>query len=271
MTDPQKDYLRSLRTGDLKHSLLNFYDDVTQISQQDINNDIDNYATFLDKFGLSSETHIVVKREDVVALLDYLDNRECLVLQNCFGFDTFQPIESENMPPQQTTYKVGKMLLIHKGNFWLNAKDVAGGNDEGFFTGDTRYKDQNNNLDLFRDMNFNSPLTEDEARQYVNNFFEFHDKMLDKREPTYIHGYMLPVKLLRTIFTSPAYSFSPADDLFIVWGLTSPYGKLGNFSFFIGTAGLLDTSRTGPVIICRDPAFSGSSENDCPPHPGCAI
>ncbi len=271
LTQDQKDYLLGLRSGNIDQSILIIRDRLTS----DHTTDFNNFKEFLRVMGHPSPTDedllLRITRKNFLRMLFYANDRDrnCLVLQSCFGFDTpprKEPISTE--PLIEETVAVGRVVLINKGNF----QEKVGRSDDDFFRedSDTVFRNALDEFEFFQNMNLDNQLTIDQARQFINNFITMYPKdRQNALENPFIHGFLLPVRALINLFTSPIEPLAQVDTLTFRWGLTrfNEPAEIGNFSLVIGTGDL----STGPVIEFRTENIVGTGEGDCPPRSGCPI
>lgn len=271
LTEDQSNYLLGLRSGDWNLAQLIIRDETT------LKDDFGNFERFIKKYGHpdpeAADLFLSVPRLAFLQMLFYAADRsrDCLVLQNCFGFDSEPKKEDVNqgsqipLPPVYELTQVGRIVLIQKGNF----QQLAGQSDESLFLGDSVYRNQGK-FELFMNMDVNRPLPVDQARQYIDNFLNIYPKeRLAEKDNPVIHGFLLPVRPLINLFTSSTASLGRSDTLTFRWGITrfNEGFSLGNFSLAIGTGDV----TSGQVIEFRATAIVGTGENDCPPNTGCSI
>ena len=260
-TKDQQTYLDNLRSG-TQSTLIKLPGLV-----KDLQDDFDRFETFFkDKSGRNSQSedlYLTVKRQDVLDLLQYADTNQCLVLQNCFGFD--QPID-----------KGGRVQLIQKGNVW----ERPGADDATVFHSVFKKMKpvgpnatQKGYYELFLNMNPAGHIAVDKARQYLQNFRAYYPgRTRDPRRNPFTLGYLLPVKALLTELANATTPFGSADELTFRWGLTSygPFVLMGDFSLVIG----IGDTTAGPVIVFRSSITGATGANrlpPCPPNPGCNL
>jgi hypothetical protein len=258
LTPDQEQYLQGLRGGYVNDSLLIVR---TSISVEALE-DLHNFKVFLSRAGhpnpTQSELSFTIDRENFLLLLEYADDRRCLVLQTCFGFDIAPTRDGDGI------LKVGKLLLIHKGNFHQKGDQT----DVELYFGDTVFRNEQGKFEFFANLNLKNPLSIDTAANAIDNFISIYPANRTETNDPFIHGFQLPVKPLISLL-SPNNLFGNFDRLTIYWGLTrfNDDGTLGNFSLVIGTG---DFERD-PVIEFRTENIAGPSQGDCPPKTGCKI
>ncbi len=203
-----------------------------------------------------------IKRDDFLTMLRYAKTNKCLILQNCFGFD-------------KSIDKGGQMQLIQKGNMWMPS-----GITDAKVIFNTVYKTtkptgagaaETEAYELFLNMNPDSTLSVDTARQYIKNVRDYYPEDLQPGHES-TSGYLFPVNALLAKFENDPALFSGADMLTFQWGLTSYSSvSMGSFTIVIGTGDV----RTGDVLVFRSVGITGQVTNasayDCPPHPGCRL
>lgn len=256
ITPKQQEHLDGLRSGDIATSWLKIEDKLTDSAQESFV----QFRDFLQANGHPNpqpdDLYLTVAREDFLTLLQYADNRNCLILQCCFGFNRppiFQPIDAVEEPKPQL-HEVGRILLLNKGNF----HQLANSTDDDFFNQDTVFQNADGKRELFRNIDITKPVTVDEAAFYQQHFRAIYTT----GDP--ILGYQLPVRALKKIVTNRNHPLGRADQLTFRWGLDD----LDNFTLIIGTSDLL----TSPTVEFMKKIGLGGEEgvdNDCPPNRGC--
>ncbi len=119
LTPQQRKHLDGLRAGDVATSWLKIEDQLTADAQE-------SFICFRDFLQTNGHPHpqpddlyLTIAREDFLTLLQYAENRKCLILQCCFGFNrppVYQATDSvDDTKPRLD--EVGRVLLLNKGNF----------------------------------------------------------------------------------------------------------------------------------------------------------
>ncbi len=259
LTPEQQQYLQGLRNGNGKQAQLIIRDQLTDGNIEDFG----NFTAFLAANGhpdpTSDDLFLRVRRTDFLRMLFYADDRDrnCLVLQNCFGLTT---PSSEGI--------AGRVVIIQKGNF----EQIDGRTDDDFFDKDvdTVFRNAQGKLEMFLNMNPDAQLSVEEASQFINNFLTTYPKeRLDATEDPLIHGYLLPVRALIDLLTNSAHPLAQIDTLTFRWGITrfTEIAGLGNFTLVIGAGDI----SNGPIIEFRTESIKGTGEGDCPPRSGCQL
>ena len=260
--------LRNGRTGPYDDSKLLIKPTLSPESQRDFT----TFRTFLSANGhpnpQPADLYLTVLKQGFINLLNYADDRECLILQCCFGFDIY-PV---NVPPNRV---IGQLRLVQKGNF----QQIQGRVDEEYFHRDTVYKNGDGNLEPFMNMSYGQAITPGDAAAFTNNFRAIYPPGRTQTQDPYILGFLLPVRALLKLFSDQAYPFVRTDVLTFRWGLTafdsSPGSKLGNFTLVVGTHDLfIDPtiefrSEDLRVKIVDGKIIVDGRINDCPPNRGC--
>ena len=268
ITPAQQEYLEGLRAGDIGKSYIIEKDPLSVQSQFDFV----NFKQFIKEHGhpnpQPADLYLTVAREDFLSLLRYADDRNCLILQCCFGFDmppVFQEIERPSpphppgTPPGRVLRRVGQVLLLNKGNF----HQIDGRDDADYFNRDTVFRNAEGKHEFFRDISINKPVTADEDGRYLANFRAMYGPDRTPENDPFILGYLFPVKALITLFTNPSHTLGQTELLTFRWGITDGNG---NFTLVIGTTDLLADST---IEFRRPIGLTGDDENDCPPNSGC--
>lgn len=281
LTPDQTTYLQGLRNGDRDQSRLIVRN---QLTPQNIA-DFDNFKAFLVANGHPNPTDndlfLRVTRNNFLRMLFYANDRDrnCLVLQNCFGFDgppVKESLNADNVPPQlpiEGTVEVGRVVLIQRGNF----QELDGRSDEDFFSkdGDTVYRNAQHQLELFLNMDLDAQLSFEQAKHFIANFLAMYptEDSQHVADNPFIHGYLLPVRALINLFTDATHPLThllaQVDTLTFMWGITrfNKISGIGNFTLVIGAGDL----STGPIIEFRTEKILRTGEGDCPPRSGCQL
>lgn len=260
LSPDQQSYLQGLRHGDIKGSQLVVREKLSPKAAEDLL----IFESFLKLHGIGTPTlnnlSLTISRTAMLSMLFYADdrNRNCLILQSCFGCSTAPERDlSGNLT------KIGQIVLVQKGNF----QQFAGQSDVDLFFGDTVFRNEQNEFEFFINMDLTTKLTLKQAAGLIDNFLAIYPADRTLTSDPFIHGYLLPVKALIKLFTESGTEFSNADKLKIKWGLTSfnQGGRIGNFTLVISPDGM----ETGPIIEFRSENIKGTGAGDCPPKTGC--
>lgn len=259
LTPQQQAYLNGLRSGDPIASGLIIHPELTARSRQNFI----NFESFLKAHGHPNpqpeDLYITIAREAFLDLLNYANDRGCLILQNCFGFDQ-PPVIDEierptpplppGSPPVRILRQVGRAVLLNKGNF-QQSRAVT---DDDFFdlSKDTVFRNEAGNEEFF--LNITQPVPVAQARGYLKNFRDMYT------HSGHTLGYLLPVKAMINFFGA-----LDSDTLTFRWGITN--GSLGNFALVIGIGDM----STGPTVEFWKDNLQESNMRftPCPPNPGC--
>lgn len=273
LTDDQQDYFNWLSKGYIPSKWLTLRDALSEEAKRDFK----FFDEFLIDYGhpnpQDADRYLTVEKQTVLDILAYAKENNCLILQNCFGFDQKPDIDDivdprYPVPPHPAPVvrhelsRVGQVLLIQKGNFWMTDDRTAG----DLFKENAVFK-RNGKPELFRNMNVDDPLSVEQADDYIDNFQLMYPGR-DQKTNSFIHGFLLPVQALINLFTDATRPLGQADLLTFRWGLTRYYkgDALGNFSLVIG----IGDTTAGPVIEFRTDKISGAGISDCPPRFGCS-
>jgi len=250
-------YLQALRRGD--EELI----EVRPELSEEMKSDFHSFRTFLSANGhpnpTPSDLYLVIERTEVLRLLTYAADRNCLGLQHCFGFD-------------RLVYQSGRFLFVNKGA--IVDRHCEGSDpyacEDAIYRSDFQVRDADSPnwyTPHFLNFRLNHELPSDLTSAYINNFKAVYDLPSGK----FLQGSVLSVRRLRSILTDAGTILGTTQLLTFRWGIADiemdSSGKLvnGSFSFAIG---INDVSQ-GPVIE-RRPIFPVVEDpSDCPPRKPC--